>query len=94
MPELEAEFQPVIWRIAFLAREGLTSLMVLHDFLSRRLAPLQEHSCGAWLYTGVNDATRLERGADPDTGMLSIILQKLCGPSDSPLLLPALLRPG
>ena len=40
MPELEAKFQPMIERIAFLAREGLTSLMVLHDFLSRRLAPL------------------------------------------------------
>jgi len=64
-----------------LAREGLNSLMVLHDFLSHRLAPLQERSRGAWLYTGANDATRLERGAGPDTEMLSVMLRKLCGSS-------------
>ena len=79
--ELEPEFQPVIERIAFLAREGLTSLMVLHDFLSHHLVPLQERSCGAWLYTEANDTTRPERGTGPDTKMLSVMLRKLCVPS-------------
>jgi hypothetical protein len=37
--------------------------MVLHDFLSRRLAPLQDRATRpAWMYTGVNDIMRLERG--------------------------------
>jgi hypothetical protein len=46
-----------------LAESGLTSLMVLHDFLSRRLTPLQDRATRpAWMYTGVNDIMRLERG--------------------------------
>jgi hypothetical protein len=37
--------------------------MVLHDFLSKRLAPLQDRATRpAWMYTGVNDIMRLEHG--------------------------------
>jgi hypothetical protein len=62
-PGLESRFDPVLDRIQYLAESGLTSLMVLHDFLSRRLAPLQDRAtCPAWMYTGVNDIMRLERG--------------------------------
>jgi hypothetical protein len=62
-PGLESGFDPVLDRIQYLAESGLTSLMVLHDFLSRRLAPLQDRAtCPAWMYTGVNDIMRLERG--------------------------------
>jgi hypothetical protein len=41
-PDLESGFDPVLDRIHYLAESGLTSLMVLHDFLSRCLAPLQD----------------------------------------------------
>jgi hypothetical protein len=62
-PGLEPEFDPVLDRIQYLAESGLTSLMVLHDFLSRYLAPLQDRAtCPAWMFTGVNDIMRLERG--------------------------------
>jgi hypothetical protein len=62
-PDLESRFDPVLDRIQYLAESGLTSLMVLHDFLSRRLAPLQVRATRpAWMYTGVNDIMRLERG--------------------------------
>jgi hypothetical protein len=45
------------------AENGLTSLMVLHDFLSKCLAPLHGRSHHpAWMYTGVNDIMRLDRG--------------------------------
>jgi hypothetical protein len=37
---LEPGFGPVLDRIQYLAENGLTSLMVQHDFLSKRLAPL------------------------------------------------------
>jgi hypothetical protein len=37
---LESGFNPVLDQIQYLAENGLTSLMVLHDFLSKRLAPL------------------------------------------------------
>jgi hypothetical protein len=53
----------VLDRMQYLAESGLTSLMVLHDFLSRRLAPLQDRATRpAWMFTGVNDIMRLERG--------------------------------
>jgi hypothetical protein len=53
----------VLDRIQYLAESGLTSLMVLHDFLSRRLAPLQDRATHpAWMYTGMNDIMQLERG--------------------------------
>jgi hypothetical protein len=44
----------------FLAEKGLTSMMVLHDYLSKHITPLQERTRPVWMYTKVNDATRLE----------------------------------
>jgi hypothetical protein len=41
-PGQEPGFDPVLERIQYLAENGLTSLMVLHNFLSKRLAPLQD----------------------------------------------------
>jgi hypothetical protein len=62
-PGLESGFDPVLDRIQYLAERGLTSLMVLNDFLSKRLAPLQDRATRpAWMYTGANDIMRLERG--------------------------------
>jgi hypothetical protein len=39
-PGLEPGFNPVLDQIQYLAENGLTLLMVLHDFLSMRLVPL------------------------------------------------------
>jgi hypothetical protein len=59
-PGLESGFDPVLDRIQYLAENGLISLMVLHDFLSRCLMPLQDRPTRlAWMYTGVNDIMRL-----------------------------------
>jgi hypothetical protein len=61
-PGPEPGFDPVLDRIQYLAENGLTSLMVLHDFLSKHLAPLQDRSHRpAWMYTGVNDIMQLDR---------------------------------
>jgi hypothetical protein len=38
-PDLELGLDPVLEWIQYLADNGLTSLMVLHDFLSKCLAP-------------------------------------------------------
>jgi hypothetical protein len=62
-PSLESGFDLVLDQIQHLAKNGLTSLMVLHDFLSRYLAPLQDRPTHlAWMYIGVNDIMWLERG--------------------------------
>jgi hypothetical protein len=40
-PELQSFYDPVLKRIQFLVEQGLTSLMVLSDFLSQRIALLK-----------------------------------------------------
>jgi hypothetical protein len=42
------------------------SLMVLGDFLRRRIAPLQQRSRMACMYTGSNDCCRIVRGPGMD----------------------------
>jgi hypothetical protein len=56
----------MVKRIKFLVEKRLTSMMVLFDFLSRRIAPLRQHARVAWLYTGEDDASRLERDRGTD----------------------------
>jgi hypothetical protein len=59
----------VLDRIQYLAENGQTLLMVLHNFLSKHLAPLQDRSHRlAWMYTGVNDIMRLDRGSGSSLG--------------------------
>jgi hypothetical protein len=77
---LESGFDPVLDRIQHLAENGLTSLMVLHDFLSRRPAPLQDRPAHpAWIYTGVNDIMWLEYspGSSLDEVLLVACLKAL-----------------
>ena len=52
-PEMDERYGPVLTRIAELGTAGLTSIMVAADFLRRRIAPLQERTRPAWLYTGL-----------------------------------------
>jgi hypothetical protein len=59
----------VLDQIQYLAENGLTSLMVLHDFLLKHLTPLQDWSHHpAWIYTRVNDIMRLDRGPRSSLG--------------------------
>jgi hypothetical protein len=37
---LESVVNPVLGRIRILAETGLTSMMVLHDYVSKRITPL------------------------------------------------------
>jgi hypothetical protein len=69
----------VLQRIHFLAEKGLTSMIVLHDFSSKRIATLQERAGPSWLYTRENGATRLERGPEMDLepGVLHTMLLKM-----------------
>jgi hypothetical protein len=65
-PSLPVELDPVLDRVKTLARGGLTSMMVLGDFLRRRIAPMQQRSRMACMFTGVNDCCRIVRGAGTD----------------------------
>jgi hypothetical protein len=79
VPDLRQAYNPVVKRIKFLAENGLTSMMVLFDFLRKRIAPLQHRAHPTWLYTQENDTTWLERGrgSDLDPKVLEAMLSKL-----------------
>jgi hypothetical protein len=77
---LESGFNPVLDQIQHLAENGLTSMMVLHDFLSGRLEPLQDRPAHpAWMYIRVNHIMRLERSPGPslDEALLAACLKTL-----------------
>jgi hypothetical protein len=92
-PGLESGFDLTLDRIQHLAKNGLTSLMVLHDFLSCRLAPLQDRPAHpAWMYIGVNDIMRLEHGpgSSLDEALLAACLKALmAGQFLADLVVPA-----
>jgi hypothetical protein len=56
----------VLNRVKELVMGGLTSMMVLGDFLRRRITPLQQRSRMACMYTGPNDCCRIARGPSSD----------------------------
>jgi hypothetical protein len=63
----------VLDRIQYLTENGLTSLMVLHDFLSRHLTHLQDRPAHpAWMYTGVNGIMLLDR--EPGSSLNEVLL--------------------
>jgi hypothetical protein len=81
----------VLGRIRILAESGLTPMMVLHDYVSKRIVPLQERTRLAWLYIGVNDVTRLERsdGSALSEEALALVMGKLSpDPSSNDFVTP------
>jgi hypothetical protein len=65
-PSLPTGLDPVLNRVKNLARGGLTSMMVLGDFLRHRIAPLQQWIRMACMYTGPNDCYRIAHGPGTD----------------------------
>jgi hypothetical protein len=65
-PTILEELGPVLDRVKNLQQSGLTSMMVLGDFLKRRIAPRQQRSRMAYMYTGPNDCCRIARGPGTD----------------------------
>jgi hypothetical protein len=64
--KLHRAYGPMIERIKLLMSHGLTVMMVLHDFLTRCIAPLQDRAHPTWMYTGKGETTWLERDSDSD----------------------------
>ena len=71
-PPEDARLKPVLERILELRESGLTSVMVVVDFLRRRLAPLRERARPSWFYTGPEDITRTQIGASWDLGQAEL----------------------
>jgi hypothetical protein len=52
-PKLQVAYGPVIERIRHVMSHGLSVMLLLHDFLSKCITPLQDHA------TGEGNITRL-----------------------------------
>jgi hypothetical protein len=78
-PSLPVKLDPVLDRVKTLATGGLTSMMVLGDFLRHRIAPLQQRSRMACMFTGVNDCSRIVHGANSDLSgtELEVLIQAM-----------------
>ena len=63
-------------RLSYLREEGLTGQIVVADFVTRRLAPLQAHAMPMWMYSGPNDKRRLHR-EDNDKDAVDNVLSAL-----------------
>jgi hypothetical protein len=85
-PSMSEELCPVLDRVKNLSKSVLTSLMVLGDFLMRRIAPLQQRTRMAYMYTGSNDCYRIARG--PGTvftrAELEVAIRGMTGDAFSP----------
>jgi hypothetical protein len=80
-PSLPAELNPILNQVKNLAKGGLTSMMVLGDFLRHRIAPLQQQTRMACMYTGPNDYCRIVRGPGTDftRAELEVAIQGMTG---------------
>jgi hypothetical protein len=78
-------YGPMIERIKHLMSHGLPMMMVLHDFLSRRITPLHDHARPGWMYIGEDNTKQLERGHDSclDPDVLRTLLGRLSPNSSS-----------
>jgi hypothetical protein len=57
--------------ICLLKDKGLTAEAVVADFVFKNIQPLKDRVYPAYLYTGVNDATRVTNRRIPDEDLLS-----------------------
>ena len=81
-------------RLSFLHEEGLTGQIIVADFVTRRIAPLQAHATPMWMYSGPQDKMRLHR-EDNDKDAVDNVLSALFINPVVPAMdeLPITLRP-
>ena len=49
----------LVERVVQLVRDGVTGMNLLEVFLSRHIQPLQAHDHPMWMYSGLEDSTRI-----------------------------------
>jgi hypothetical protein len=87
-PGLEPAYNPMLGKIRILAESGLTSMMMLHDYVLKRIAPLQEHTRPTWLYTGVNEALVLVMGKLSEEALVLVMGKLSPDPSSHDFITP------
>ncbi|KAE8797880.1 hypothetical protein D1007_26890 [Hordeum vulgare] len=82
----DSQFAPVLTQLEELKRVGVTMAMVVQEFICRRIAPLQHHSCLMWTFRGPRDPMRIQVWPHPPD-VLCELLRRLTGgdPDELPL---------
>ncbi|SPT20405.1 unnamed protein product [Triticum aestivum] len=82
-PEEKAQVKVLVGRVVQLVREGVTGMDLLEVFLRRRIQPLQARDHPMWLYSGLDDTTRIHPEEVTDE-MLEGWLSSITGNKDNP----------
>ena len=59
VPEEKAQVKVLVERVVQLVRDGVTGMDLLEVFLGRRIQPLQARDHPMWMYSGLEDSTRI-----------------------------------
>ena len=82
-PGEKAEVKVLVERVVYLIREGVTGMDLLEVFLRRRIQPLQARDHPMWMYSGIEDSTRVHpEEVDEDT--VEKWLKSITGNKDNP----------
>ena len=81
--EEKAQVKVLVGRVVQLVREGVTGMDLLEVFLRRRIQPLQARDHPMWLYSGLEDTTRVHPEEVTDE-MLEGWLSSITGNKDNP----------
>ena len=59
IPEEKAQVKALVERVVQLVCDGVTGMDLLEVFLSRHIQPLQARDHPMWMYSGLEDSTRI-----------------------------------
>ena len=83
VPEEKAQVKELVERAVQLVRDGVTGMDLLEVFLGRRIQPLQARDNPMWMYSGLEDTTRIHpEEVSEDT--LKSWLRGITGNKDNP----------
>ena len=83
LPEEKAHVRVLVERVVQLIHDGVTGMDLLEVFLQRRIQPLQARDHPMWMYSGLDDSTRIHpEEVDDDT--LEKWLSGMTGNKDNP----------
>ena len=83
IPEEKAQVKVLVERVVQLVRDGVTGMDLLEVFLSRRTQPLQACDHPMWMYSGIENSTRVHP-EDVSEDMVEQWLRGITGNKDNP----------
>ena len=81
-PEEKAQVKVLVGRVVQLVRDGVTGMDLLEVFLRRRIQPLQARDHPMWMYSGLEDTTRIHP-EEVDEATLGGWLSSITGNKDN-----------